>query len=302
MNAIVGREASIVSEEAGTTRDVVEVNLDMGGFLCSFADTAGIRTGGEETNPIGNVEQEGMRRARVTAAEADVVVVMASVERQRQKECPQIQGQEVQGRHKCQEGLQEYQGQHGWKICYDDETLTLASRAKKALTVINKCESVEVPALKELVHSWQKHMSASHPTLAALEPLVISCREADKSSSSSQVRSQSTARQAFSPNDPGGIRALTAALTTHFAAITDVAEDEQDLLGVTERQRQLLSECRYHLNGFMAEAARAAEMEGQEDVVLAAEYLRFAAECLARITGRGEAGDVEEVLGVVFER
>ena len=39
------------------------------------------------------------------------------------------------------------------------------------------------------------------------------------------------------------------------------------------------------------------------DVVIAAEELRAAAECIARITGRGEgAGDVEEVLGVVFER
>jgi len=36
--------------------------------------------------------------------------------------------------------------------------------------------------------------------------------------------------------------------------------------------------------------------------VVAAEHLRAAAACLARITGRGEAGDVEEVLGVVFEK
>ncbi|KAH0161083.1 hypothetical protein KCU67_g6472, partial [Aureobasidium melanogenum] len=38
------------------------------------------------------------------------------------------------------------------------------------------------------------------------------------------------------------------------------------------------------------------------DIVLAAENLRDAANCLARITGKGEAGDVEEVLGVVFEK
>ena len=40
----------------------------------------------------------------------------------------------------------------------------------------------------------------------------------------------------------------------------------------------------------------------EADVVLAAEHLRGAADSLARITGRGEAGDVEEVLGVVFEK
>jgi tRNA modification GTPase len=38
------------------------------------------------------------------------------------------------------------------------------------------------------------------------------------------------------------------------------------------------------------------------DIVLAAESLRSAAEALARITGRGDGGDVEEVLGVVFEK
>ncbi|KAF7560970.1 hypothetical protein G7046_g3171 [Stylonectria norvegica] len=44
MNLIVGREASIVSGEAGTTRDIVEASLDMRGYLCSFADTAGFRS------------------------------------------------------------------------------------------------------------------------------------------------------------------------------------------------------------------------------------------------------------------
>ena len=38
------------------------------------------------------------------------------------------------------------------------------------------------------------------------------------------------------------------------------------------------------------------------DLTLAAEHLRYAASCLGRITGRGEAGDVEEILGVIFEK
>jgi len=38
------------------------------------------------------------------------------------------------------------------------------------------------------------------------------------------------------------------------------------------------------------------------DIVLSAEHLRAAAMCLAKITGRGEGGDVEDVLGVVFEK
>jgi len=79
---------------------------------------------------------------------------------------------------------------------------------------------------------------------------------------------------------------------------SQVAEDELDLLGVSERQSQLLSSCTAHLELFISEAL------GGEicDIVVAAEHLRAAATYLARITGRGEAGDVEEVLGVVFEK
>jgi tRNA U34 5-carboxymethylaminomethyl modifying GTPase MnmE/TrmE len=69
LNVIVDREASIVSEEAGTTRDVVEVNVDIGGYLCVFADTAGLRS----SAMIGGVEQEGIRRAKAKARDSDLV-------------------------------------------------------------------------------------------------------------------------------------------------------------------------------------------------------------------------------------
>jgi tRNA modification GTPase len=83
--------------------------------------------------------------------------------------------------------------------------------------------------------------------------------------------------------------------------MTELPTDMEDLLGVTERQRQLLSSCSNHLLEFKEEAEQPGE--GREcDIVLAAEHLRAAANSLSRITGRGEAGDVEEVLGVVFEK
>ena len=68
INRITRREAAIVSPYAGTTRDVIEVHLDLGGAPVTLLDTAGIR---ESDDPV---EQEGVRRARARAAEADLVL------------------------------------------------------------------------------------------------------------------------------------------------------------------------------------------------------------------------------------
>ena len=70
LNALAKRDAAIVSDIAGTTRDVVEVHLEIGGFLMIVADTAGLR---ESDDPI---EREGTRRARETARRADVALVV----------------------------------------------------------------------------------------------------------------------------------------------------------------------------------------------------------------------------------
>lgn len=53
------REAAIVSPEAGTTRDIVEVALDIKGLPVLLSDTAGLRNEG-----YGKVEAEGIRRAK----------------------------------------------------------------------------------------------------------------------------------------------------------------------------------------------------------------------------------------------
>ena len=70
LNLLARREAAIVSETAGTTRDVIEVHLDLGGWPVVLADTAGLR---DSTDAI---EQEGVRRARARAAAADLRVLV----------------------------------------------------------------------------------------------------------------------------------------------------------------------------------------------------------------------------------
>jgi tRNA modification GTPase len=68
INALAQRDVAIVSDEAGTTRDVVEVALDLDGYKVVVADTAGLR------EAEGNVEREGVRRALDRAREADLVL------------------------------------------------------------------------------------------------------------------------------------------------------------------------------------------------------------------------------------
>ncbi len=73
LNAFARRPVAIVSEAPGTTRDVVEVHLDLDGYPVTLADTAGLResvpgAAGDQDS----VEAEGMRRARARAAAADL--------------------------------------------------------------------------------------------------------------------------------------------------------------------------------------------------------------------------------------
>ena len=70
LNTLARREAAIVSHIAGTTRDVVEVHLNIGGYPVVLADTAGIR---ETTDEI---EREGIRRSMQRAGAADLTLVL----------------------------------------------------------------------------------------------------------------------------------------------------------------------------------------------------------------------------------
>ena len=74
MNQLARREVAIVSPHAGTTRDIIEVQLDLDGYPVTVIDTAGIR---ETDDPV---EQEGVRRARARAAEADLVLWLADAD------------------------------------------------------------------------------------------------------------------------------------------------------------------------------------------------------------------------------
>lgn len=70
LNCLAARDAAIVSEHAGTTRDVIEVHLDLGGYAATVADTAGLRASDDA------IEREGVRRALDRAEQADIRIVV----------------------------------------------------------------------------------------------------------------------------------------------------------------------------------------------------------------------------------
>jgi tRNA modification GTPase len=70
INMLSQREAAIVSAIAGTTRDVIEVRMDLGGYPVTIADTAGLRASADE------IEQEGIRRALSRAEHADLKLLV----------------------------------------------------------------------------------------------------------------------------------------------------------------------------------------------------------------------------------
>jgi tRNA modification GTPase len=116
INALAKRDVAIVSTIPGTTRDVLEVHLDLGGFAVTLLDTAGLR---ESTDPI---EQEGIRRARARAEAADLVLHLIAAEEYSQ----QMQGLQA-GVPNRQLVLSKYD------LCQDKSALAATARHYAAL-------------------------------------------------------------------------------------------------------------------------------------------------------------------------
>ncbi|OAA61249.1 mitochondrial GTPase [Niveomyces insectorum RCEF 264] len=295
-----------------TGEDVLELHVHGGPATTASSSPPSL------PDALGAVEAEGIRRARQQAAHADVVVALASVERRRRVAAPSTDGGCSSSSSPCY-------------VRYDAETLRLAAQARQGLVVLNKWDVAAAeaggPADQAALVDELRAAGAERDL-----PLVtISCRAAEAAESADVAPEASSddapsAAAADPDPDPGNIRGFVDGLVRAFAAMTDLPPEEQHLLGVTARQQQLLVQCDAHLADFLAEAegSTAGSTEGstdggeggdtlgaedadrdpmhEPDVVLAAEHLRYAADCLARITGRGEASDIEEVLGVIFEK
>jgi tRNA modification GTPase len=287
LNRIVGREAAIVSSEQGTTRDIVDVSVDIGGWLCRLGDMAGLRKERPNNGParsltsIGLVEKEGMRRAKARALTSDVVVVMVSVENSADSRTASLN--------------------------IDEELISAARECgelgKAMIVVINKTDNLQPGMTQELEGQLYAEVNTLFPFIPMEHVFSISCLKATNQSSTDE--------------DPGNIQRLLRGLQSYFTTLTAPSSlsehtfDQsywEESLSVSHRQSEYLRQCHHHLDDFLSQAVTQYHSDNHQDlvsevdIVTAAEHLRFAANCLAKITGRGEAGDVEDVLGVVFEK
>ncbi|KAI5124891.1 hypothetical protein M0805_007320 [Coniferiporia weirii] len=217
LNFLAGREAAIVTPVPGTTRDVLELSLDIGGLAVAVADTAGLR----KTDDV--VEQIGVERARERVAESDISLCVLSV-----PEAITDAG-----------------------VCIPSQVQELIEPSTYVL--LNKADlggPKERMAAKKSFESCAGVWTVSLTSGEGLE---------------------------------GFLDGLGRSINKRFA----MGNGQEEPLITNARHRTQLEAAQEFLDAFLA----------TEDVVVAAEELRYAANAVGKVTG---AIDIEDVLDVVF--
>ena len=291
LNRLAKREVAIVSPHAGTTRDVIEVHLDLGGYPVTLLDTAGQR---ESDDPV---EREGIRRARARAAEADLIMWVtedddglsapSAADIRPMAEAPD-HGSTGQTQPLAEAAI----GGPARRNLPKGEIADLASASPPT--------PAARPASAKMPPALRSALTDARPTDGGVVWVVrnkidkISNDNAVDGNSHLHSRRSISSEYEFNKDEPellfnvsaltgNGIDALVAALS-RFAATALATESG---LITRARHRQTLEEVADHLRRFGT--AHAEE--------LAAEELRLAARALGRLTGRV---DVEDVLDVIF--
>ncbi|KAG9780795.1 hypothetical protein KCU88_g3618, partial [Aureobasidium melanogenum] len=318
---------------------------------------------------VGQVEQEGIRRARERALQSDVVVVLLAVEKK-------ISSTSNAGDHSSSFDFDvpiNDEVAEAVADCHAAGKTILVVLNKVDLLVQNQTQSNSSHSHSHTIEDFLRKIRARFPMVPEHRICMISCRAADMEVEAIATTATTT-MPLWAQSDPGGIQSFLAQLTGAFKDLTSATTSSGGSLddsltpaeaqsywtaslSVTHRQSMYLRQCLMHLNDFLdqcqhCQPPQPARQEGLSssdddannynlyngnmstadvdadvahspqpppsqalqvspgplitddsvDIVTAAEHLRFAADCLAKITGIGEGGDVEDVLGVVFEK
>ena len=176
LNALAGREAAITSEHAGTTRDVIEVRMDLNGLPVTILDTAGLR----ETDDV--VESIGIQRAKDRAALADIRVFL--VEHGEQPdilfEAGDLALTAKADLHGGKEGSISGLSGHGIPMLIDHITLELGQRAATVGLAIRERHRMAMElALSSLIEVETLLLSGGEVSDIAAEELRTSIRALD---------------------------------------------------------------------------------------------------------------------------
>jgi tRNA modification GTPase len=276
LNRIARREVAIVSPYAGTTRDVIEVHLDLGGLPVTLLDTAGIR---ETEDPV---ELEGVRRARERAAAADLVlwVVDASVIAAGSASGLGEFGREVAE----QAAVGGVPDELGHRATGGGSGAGGGGRGQPtAWLVRNKLDLIEGWGKSE---SRLLNVHRSELGIIPIKPLHdMNNKALTGSNESESYREEYEFNISATTGD--GFDALLAQLGAFAEEFMAGAESA---LVTRERHRHALSDTLGALRRALSK-----DLGGREDLL--AEELRMAATALGRLTGRV---DVEDILDVIF--
>ena len=271
LNRIARREAAIVSPQAGTTRDVIEVHLDLQGWPVTLLDTAGMRETGDP------VEMEGVRRARARAAAADLVlwVVDASAEDGEANFSEATAAAGLCGPERAEQADELDPGPAIWLVRNKIDLVKgpgrrnesgaggrLKSESRAGASGRNESHGQSNDSLTNVVNQGLTHSNESGFGLNE-DKFIISAASGE------------------------GFDALLLALMHQAEAFLAGAESA---LVTRERHRRALQDALAALK-----RALAPDLAGREDLL--AEELRVAAHALGRLTGRV---DVEDILDVIF--
>jgi tRNA modification GTPase len=264
LNRIAKREVAIVSPFAGTTRDVIEVHLDLGGYPVTLLDTAGVR---ETDDPV---EQEGVRRARDRAAAADLVLWITEAGGP-VADFPRFGGMSVQKKVPA---------------------LPLADQSAASPGTAGLKATAELVADK--ASSCSRQTSSSGPVsgpMAENPPVWLIQNKID-------LLVPNSALTRSEPNILNELEFISISATGGVGIEELLRRLEDHAMNFFGGESGLITRERHRSDLTLARAALArsmAEGSGREEIV--AEELRLAARALGRLTGKV---DVEDVLDVIF--
>ena len=326
MNALARRPAAIVSPIAGTTRDVVEVRMDLGGIPCIISDTAGLRV--DSVDPI---EQEGIKRAKSAFKEAQIKLFVGDASDERSlRDAEQMLDTLLQELKKEEDQDDDYadddgedgeEGVNVWGANSEDgedtfitmnDPLSTRQGTGRGVGTGTRLSSTRTPyrvltVLNKADLTTTTTTVTTTATTTTITTTLPTTTPTSSSSSSSFSGDPSKGSYVISCATGVGMGELETAITNSIRSLLEDGgggggggglsgaeggrERGMNMEGVLitrERHRRHLKQCVEHLDAFLS---------SRLPMDAAAEELRLAMLELGRVTGRV---DVEELLDIIF--